>query len=210
MKFYTYRFSILFSALLILGSVAVEPPPPKLDTKDLQIVPFCTAAKDRKLDPKTKKIFDELKVSVTAGRETRYRISGKKKHEVGDLEGEPVLHLGKLVLAPIANRIGSVNAKLPTVTDVRFYYMCVEYGEGKLKTEHVKLPEKTVCFWTLDTSDGETVFHLYKVAEAKDGKAPTKVTLGKIAVPEDEAKSFGFAATVRWAGNEADLTVTFD
>jgi hypothetical protein len=201
---------MLLSVFLSFGAVAVEPPPPKLDAKDFQIVPFCTSATDRKLDPKTKKIFDELKVSVTAGRETRYRISGKKKNEVGDLEGQPVLHLGKLVLAPVANRIGSVNAKLPTVTDVRFYFMCVEYGEGKLKTEHVKLPEKTDCFWTLETKDGQTVFHLYTVPEAKGGEVPPKVTLGTITVPENEAKSFGFAATVRWAGNEADLTVTFD
>jgi hypothetical protein len=44
---------------------------------------------------------------VNAGRQTRYRISGKKEHEAGDLEGQPVLHLGKLVLAPIADRVGS-------------------------------------------------------------------------------------------------------
>lgn len=212
MKFSTspLRLVHLFSIFLALDSAAVEGPPPRLDAKDFEIVPFCTAASDRKLNPKTKKIFDELKVSVNVGKQTRYRISGKKKDEVGDLEGEPVLHLGKLVLAPVANRIGSVNAKLPTVTDVRFYFMCVADGEGKLKTENVKLPEKTDCFWTLNTSDGETVFHLYKVVEVLEGEPPKKVTLGKITVPEAEAKSFGFAATVRWQGNEADLSVSFD
>lgn len=209
-RFFIPRLLILFLPVLNLAAAAAEAPPPKLDAKDLQIVPFCTVATDRKLDPKTKNIFDELKVSVNSGRQMRYRISGKKKKEAGDLEGQPVLHIGKLVLAPVAKRIGSVNAKLPTVTDVRSYFMCVEHGEGKLKTEHVKLPEKTDCFWTVETRDGETVFHLYKVTDAKDGKGATKETLGTISVPENEAKSFGFAATVRWQGNEADLSVTFD
>jgi hypothetical protein len=88
--------------------------------------------------------------------------------------------------------------------------MCVEYGEGKLKTEHVKLPEKTDCFWKVETKDGETEFLLYQVNKAEDGKGYDKQTLGSIKVPKDQAKAFGFAATVRWAGNEADLTVTFN
>lgn len=204
------RFLMVLMPALSMAIAAGETPAPRLDSKDFQIVPFCTVATDRKLDPKTKNIFDELKVSVNAGRQTRYRISGKKKHEAGDLEGQPVLHLGKLVLAPIADRVGSVNAKLPTVTDVRSYFMCVEYGEGKLKTEHVKLPEKTDCFWKVETKDGETEFLLYQVTKAEDGKGYDKQTLGSITVPKDQAKAFGFAATVRWQGNEADLAVTFN
>ena len=40
---------------------------------------------------------------------------------------------------PFEKRTGKLPVKLPTVVDVRFYYMCVELPDNKLKTKSIKL-----------------------------------------------------------------------
>jgi hypothetical protein len=194
---------IIMGILLSMFAASVmaeEEKPEALTAKHFQIVPFCSVATGEKLDPKSKDIFDELKVSVTAGRQTRYRISGKKKQEAGNLGGRPVLHTGKLVLVPFGKRTGKVIPKLPTLTDVRFYFMCVELPQNKLQTKNITLEKGVDYTWSAETKDGKAIFQVL------DG---TKV-VDSITVPENQAMAFGFAATVRWKDNEADLAVEFD
>lgn len=190
--------------LFILASTAMgqtKEPPPQIKPKDVVEVPFCSVAKDRKLDPKSKGIFDELKVAVTTGRETRIRISGKKNEEAGSLEGQPVLHSGKAALIPVAARKGSLTAKLPEVADVRYYYMCLELADNKMKTEHIKMEKGAIYTWTVEIADGQTTFTIFD---------PTSKVLATLRGAEKEVRAFGFAATVRWKGNEADLAATIE
>lgn len=165
------------------------------------MVPFTSVAVDRKLDPKTKDIFDELKATVTTGRQTRIRISGKKDADAGNLDGRPVNHTGKLVLIPGRPRSGTLVAKEPTANDVRYYHICVELPDDKLKSEHVELKKGVTYTWVVGTDADKADFKLMD----EDSK-----TVASISVPAGDFRSFGFAATVRWKGNEADLAVTID
>jgi len=199
----TQSLFFLFAAALASFATAEErqKPAPQLTAKEIAVVPFCSIALERKLDPKSKDIFDELKVSVTAGRQTRFRISGEKKKESGNLEGRPALHTGKLVLVPFADRKGTLTVKLPTVVDVRSYYMCVELAGDKLKSEYLKLEKGVAYSWSIGNADGQTVFQLLDDAQT---------AVSTIKVAEGDAKAFGFGATVRWKDNEADLTATIE
>ena len=91
------------------------------------------------------------------------------------------------MLAPFEKRTGKLPVKLPTVVDVRFYYMCVELPDNKLKTMSIKLDKGFNYTWTVETKDGKAtcqVLNGIKVIET-------------ITVPAEDAKAYGFAATVR-------------
>jgi hypothetical protein len=194
-------FLSLLATACIVPAWSQEKALPQLAAKDIVIVPFCSVATDTKLDPKSKDIFDELKVTVTTGKQTRCRISGKKKEESGNLEGRPVLHTGKLALIPADNRKGTLAAKLPTVVDVRSYYICAELADNKLKSEYVKLEKGIDYTWSVETAGDQKTFQLLDL---------DKKVIATIKAPEKQMRAIGFAATVRWKGNEADLAATVD
>lgn len=196
--------------MLILGSVALvsalaaqekKSGPPPVRPGDVVVVPFTSVAADRKLDPKAKDIFDELKATVTSGRQTRIRISGRKDADSGNFEGRPVNHAGKLVLIPGSPRSGTLVAKEPTANDVRYYHICVELPDDKLKSEHVELKKGETYAWVVKTEGDKTSFTV-----TDESSKP----VASISVPDSDFRAFGFAATVRWKGNEADLVITMD
>lgn len=168
---------------------------PKLTSKDVRELPFCATEPKTKYDPKEKGIFDELKVTVS----DRIHIHGKKKWDAGRVKGNILYQLGKAALFPVAERSGSLIAKEPTESGVRRHFAVLETAEGLIPKE-ITLSSGKSYAWVLTTDGSETVLTV-----TEDGQL-----IGKVSGPAASITGCGFAAAVRWVGNEVDLVVTFD
>lgn len=184
-------FSAADQAYFKQGLAGKKNSPSKITPKDIRELPFCGTLQTVKLNPKLKGMFDELKLTKS----DRIRIHGKKQHDSGTVDGRVVYHIGKLALFPPLERSGKITAKLPNAEDVRTHYVVLETGDT-LITKKLELRENESLPWTLTQEGGNTVF---KVGETVTVSAPTTQVTGA-----------GFAATARWAGNEVDVSVTFD
>lgn len=173
---------------------------PQVGAKDVSIHPWTANRRDLKIDPKTKGVFDEHRVSVTSGKQTRIRISGKMKHAGGDLDGAPVLHLGKIALIPIAERSGTIKVGEPSASDNSNYLILLEGEDEKLKTQFLELKKGVSYDWDVAKSEGRVV---YKVS--LDGEA--KWTLS---ASEKDVKSFGIGAWTRFENQKTEIDFTID
>ncbi|MGB1259468.1 MAG: hypothetical protein ACPG6P_05460 [Akkermansiaceae bacterium] len=178
---------------------------PPLTMKDIREYPYTTSFKNRKLSTSSDGIFDELKVS----KGKRIRIHGKKQHDGGRVDGRVVNHMGKLVLFPAGNRTGKLVAKLPSLEDVRFYHIAIEFKDTKdrknvIQSRTLALKKSIQYSWSYSVADGTGTFKL--VEHGEDGVT----TISSLSASAEEIVGIGFAATVRWSGNEADLSITED
>jgi hypothetical protein len=171
------------------------PPAAKVTASQIQTYPFSPTAGDARLDPKTRGIFDELRVNASE----RIRIYGKKEKDSGQIDGRVAYHLGKAAVFPSGNRSGIVATPLASSEDVRRYFALLEVGE-KFVTKEIKLGEKSEHTWSLSEEGGNTVL---KISLANNESVV-------VSAPTASVTGAGFAATVRWIGNEADLRVDFD
>lgn len=170
-------------------------PAPKVTASQIRTYPFCSTMVAVRLDPKTKGIFDELRVSASE----RIRIYGKKEVDSGTVDGRAVFHLGKAAVFPPGNRSGKLDTPMGSSADVRRYFAMLETGE-EFVTKELKLVADKDHVWTLAQEGENTVLKVSAAGnETVAVSAPTKSVTGA-----------GFAATVRWIGNEADLRVNFD
>lgn len=170
-------------------------PAPKITPKDVRDLPFCATEKTKKLNPKQKDMFDELRVTTS----DRLRIHGKKQKDSGKIDGKAVFHNGKVALFPPLERSGNLTSKYAATEDVRRHFAVLETGES-LVVKELKLAEAVPYVWSITQTGGNT---LLKVMQ--DGQ--TEVT---VSAPSAQVTGAGFAATARWTGNEVDLSVTFD
>lgn len=178
-----------------------EAPKDRITGKDISVHPFTTVATDKKIDPKSKKIFDELKVIVTSeAQSARVRITGKKKDESGNYEGRPVNHTGKLALVPFSERKGVVKVGEPSIEDVCRYFLVLELPGDKLESKGLTLEKGVEYQWSISKKDDQVIYTL-----TSEGKDTTTIT-----APADQVKAFGIAAVVRWKGNEADVSMTIE
>lgn len=186
---------LIFAASNCEMQAALPTPPPKLSAKDFTVLPFCNTLSTQKLDPKQKKIFNELKVTTS----DRIHIFGKKVYEAGWVGTALHFHLGKVVLAPPGDRTGTLSVKQPSGSDSISYYLVLDLGD-KLKTKWVTLKKGPTYIWTLKTAAG-----VKKFTVLEEGKE-----VCVLSAPEATVAGFGFAATARWPGNEVDLAAEFD
>jgi len=170
-------------------------PLPKPSPSEIRVLPFCGTKKDLKIDPKTKGIFNELSLTKSS----RIRIHGTKQDDSGRINGEVVYHIGKMALIPTDDRTGKLVAKLGSQQSVRRYFVALEM-EGKLQTEEVTLTEGKIYDWSVKSENGNT---LLKITAGQ-------VEVATITAPTAEVKGVGFAATLRFTKNKADLEVEFD
>ena len=170
-------------------------PPAKLTPKDFRVLPFCSTEKAKKLDPKSKGIFNELRVTTSE----RIRIHGKKEDDTGRLDGKIVFHTGKLALFPPGERSGQLTTKFPTQNDVRSHFAVMELADS-LNTKEVKIEAGKTYTWTVKEDRGNTFLKI------ESGGVETATLMEATS----KLKGIGFAATARWTGNEVDLIVTFD
>lgn len=177
-----------------------EKPLPQVGVKDVSIHPWTANRRELKIDPKTKGIFDEHRVSVTAGKQTRIRISGKMKHAGGDLEGAPVVHLGKIALVPISERSGTIKVGEPSASDNSNYLILLEDANEKLKTEFIILKKGTIYNWSVVKSDGRIVYSVSLDGEKK----------WSLSGSEKDVRSFGIGAWTRFENQKTEIDFAID
>lgn len=167
---------------------------PKPTPSEIKVLPFCGTAINKKIDPKTRGVFDELKVTKSS----RIHIHGAKKYDTGRLDGEVVWHLGKVAFFPPNDRTGKLVVKA-TAQERSRYFVSVEL-EDKLETKELTLKRDQVYDWQVKSANGNTTFKVI------DGQTEVAALM----VPTAQVKGVGFAATARFTKNEADLDVSFD
>lgn len=177
---------------------AIKPatPIPKLTAKDVRELPFSREFKETVFKANSRDTGDELRVTMAGG----LHIYGKKRGETVAYQGRNVGHMGKVALMPVGPRSGKLTVKVPPAEEVTYYYAVLETPAGVLDTKPMKLAVGKTYVWSIKTEEGLTIFRVL------DGAAE----LVRLSGAEAAVKGFGFAATVRSKGNEADLMATFD
>ena len=200
----TFTACLLASALMLgasFGQAPIAPPKPSAPSakpapKDIRVLPFCREFKEQKFKANDREISDELRVTAS----DRIHIYGKKRGDVVRVTGRQVGHVGKLALMPPETRTGTLTVKVPTVEEVTHYFAVLEMADESLATKSLKLLKGKNYLWSLKVENGQTALRI--VADGKEVESLTGAT--------DQVKGYGFAATVRAKGNEADATITFD
>ena len=168
-----------------------------LSSNGMRDLPFCREFKQQIFKANDRSVGDELRVSFAAG---ELRIWGKKKVDAVHYNGTPVGHMGKVALLPMSARSGKLTVKMPTAVGVRYYFIVLETADGKFDTTELKLEAGKTYTWGLKI-DGRQI--KYSVMDGASEVAALSEEVSKI-------KAFGFAATVRQVGNEADLVASID
>lgn len=171
-------------------------PVPKLTAKDIRELPFSREFKETVFKANSRDTGDELRVTMAGG----LHIYGKKRGETVEFQGRKVGHIGKVALMPVGARSGKLTVKVPPAEEVTYYYAVLETPAGVLDTKPMKLAVGKTYLWSIKTEEGLTIFRVL------DGVAE----VARLSGAEADVKGFGFAATVRSKGNEADLLATFD
>ena len=171
-------------------------PAAKLNPKDVRVLPFCREFEHQKFKVNDREISDELRVTVS----DRIHLYGRKRGEVVKVTGRSVGHVGKLVLLPAGDRAGKLTVKVPTVEEVTHYFAVLELADDSLETKSLKLAKDKSYDWSVKSEGGQSTLSLMA-----DGKE-----IATLKAPMEKLKGYGFAATVRSKGNEADLYMTFN
>jgi hypothetical protein len=171
-------------------------PPAPITSKDVRVLPYSREFEKTSLDGKRGQP-DELHVATTAN---RIHLSGKKRADSMKVDGRLICHSGKLALLTPAARTGKVSIKVPAADDVTYYYAVLELMDGTLETKMLKVVPKKDYDWSYKTEAGQATLRVV------DGAAE----VASITVPGEKVKGYGFASTVRWKGNESDLTFTVE
>ncbi len=179
-----------------IKSSAKPEPPVKLAQKDMRALPFSREFKETIFKATDRDVGDELRVTFAAG----VHISGKKRGDTVRFNGRPVGHVGKIVLMPVGARAGKLVVRVPSAEEVTYYFAALETGAATLNAKPMTLAVGKTYVWSLKMEAGQTTLLVL------DGA----VEVIKLTGAEADVKGFGFAATVRNKGNEADLQVAFD
>jgi len=174
---------------------------PPILAKDVKVYPYSNNRPNVKIDPKTKGIFDEHKVTVTAGKEqTRIRIKGEMKNPDGKIEGAPVLHLGKIALMPISERAGTIKVGEPSIDGSVRYIIVLEVAGEKLKTDTMDLKKGVDYNWSVAKRDGTITFAVFEGGEKK----------WSLAASENDVKAFGVGAFTRFEKQKTEIDFSID
>ena len=177
------------------NSPVKEPgPPPPITPKDVRVLPYSREHEKPSLDGK-RGYPDELRVVTTAN---KIHLYGTKRAQKETWEGRLICHCGKLALLAPVPRKGKVSVKVPPADDVTYYYAVLEMTDGALESKELKVEPRKDYSWAFSTEAGESTFVVL------DGQTQ----LARIKAPAEKVKGYGFSSTVRWKGNEADLTFT--
>ncbi len=203
----TLILKLLAFGTLVVSSWSQAPVPPpsppkapapaaKLTPKDVRVLPFCREFEHQKFKANDRDLPDELHVTFT----DRIHLYGKRRGDVVKVTGRSVGHVGKVVLLPAGDRAGKLVAKVPVVDEVTYYYAVLEMADDSLETKLLRLAKDKSYDWSMKTENGQSTLRLLL-----DGKE-----FAALNGPSEKVKGYGFAATVRSKGNEADLLLTFN
>jgi hypothetical protein len=189
---------VAFSAFLALADAQTPAPPSHapIAVNDVRILPFCREHLDKEYPAHDAQMPDELRVVVNSG---KVHIVGKKRTGEKKIGGEPICHSGKVALLAIADRSGKLVTKGPSSRDTTDYFVVLETG-NTLKSSYVELTAGKPYDWSVKAEGGTTTLRLIDA-----GKQVISVS-----APTSDVKGYGFASTVRYQNNEADMTVSFE
>ena len=108
--------------------------------------------------------------------------------------------MGRVALLPLGDRGGKLTVKVPSSLDVTYYMIVFETADGKLEAKELTLAVGKTYTWSVKAESGTVSYVVNEGATA----------VAKLSSPQANIKSFGFASTVRYKGNESDLLATFD
>jgi hypothetical protein len=188
-----------FSTFLGLADAQTPAPPSHapVSVNDVRILPFCREHLDKEYPARDPQMPDELRVVVNSG---KVHIVGKKRTGEKKVGGEPICHSGKVALLSIADRSGKLVTKGPSSRDTTDYFVVLELGGNALKSSYVELTAGKPYDWSVKAEGGTTTLRL--------SDADKEVI--SVSAPTADAKGYGFASTVRYQNNEADMSVSFD
>jgi hypothetical protein len=195
----TRAFSLLIlAAATSCGTLTAQSPGSKIPlSKEIQVVPFTREHKNTLFKPNDREMPDELRVTTTG----QVRITGKKKvSPCPQVRGKPACHNGKLALIPVGDRSGKLSVKQPSANDLLYHFACVQLPGDALDTKEIDLKTGVEYTWDVKTAGDSITFTVRDKANV----------LAALTAPKNQFLAFGIAATVRYKGNEADLTMTFD
>ncbi len=133
----------------------------------------------------------------------RVWIHGKKKIEYTPVAGDIYPHLGKGVVitpdsgAPVA---GSIKAGVPSRDDGIYYFAMLVMKDQTIRMQSFTMQAGQEARWNVIRRGGDII-----ISVEKDGAAP--ITLS---APAGAVIGYGLGTTVRWVGDQADLTISFD
>ncbi|MCW1885482.1 hypothetical protein OKA04_12150 [Luteolibacter flavescens] len=191
----------LFITADIASAQGAKGKPAPITAKEVAIHPWTANRREMKIDPKMKGIFDEHRVTVTAGKQqTRIRIKGEMKNAGGNVDGSPVLHLGKIAMVPYSPRSGTIKVGVSSAEDNARYLIVMEVGEEKLKTEFIDLKEKMDYNWSISGDGSQITYSVFQGGEKK----------WSLTAPESEIKAFGIGTFTRFEGQKTEVDFTID
>lgn len=172
-------------------------PAPPLTPKDVRIFPFCREEENKKITS-TIGFPEELRVVTTTN---KIHLSGKKRVNNGNKGGgKPLLHVGKLALIAAADHAGKLIVKSPSANDATYYHAVLELDGDNLETKRLELAAGKDYDWSVASQGGQTTLRITTAG----------TDVATVTAPTDKVKGVGFASTVRWKDNEADLTITIN
>jgi hypothetical protein len=159
-----------------------------------EVAKFVSEVPDRFFELDENSIPPELSVDVAS---QRIRISGTKQTDEAHTLQRNVHHYGKAVFSPAKEAAGSLEVDVPWSGDHAFYFVLLVANDGQVTAKEFQ-PRKGVTYtWRVSQSATDCVMSILDKDQI----------LASVKVPSREAKSFGFAATVRFPGDKADLTI---
>jgi hypothetical protein len=90
--------------------------------------------------------------------------------------------------------------KSPSANDATYYYAVVELDGDNLETKRLELSAGKTYDWSVAAQNGQTTLRITEGA----------TEVATVTAPTEKVKGVGFASTVRWKDNEADLTITIN
>lgn len=197
MKTYVVALIGMVLACMAECEVQAQQTREKPDRASIEVLPFAREFMTEKFKANDREVPDELRATTT----DKVRIYGKRKlNKTAPVRGRMSAHFGKIALIPIGNWKGTVNVKSPSADDVTYYYASLELEGGKLDTKIILLSTGVDYTWSVTQGAAQTTFKITDGAKE----------IVSLSGPMASVRSFGFASTVRYLGNESDISVTFD
>lgn len=182
--------------LVLFGLPAWAQAPNRITARDIHVHPFAEEHRTIKFKSNSGELPREFTVTTT----DKIRFYGKKRTDgAPSVRGKPVGHLGQLILLPPGDRKGSIVLK--KAFGLPRFFAVAELADETLDSREALLKEGKSYTWNAKNENGTVTLRIL----ATDGSEVVSVS-----GPADKVRGLGFAGTARHAGNEIDMTITYE
>jgi hypothetical protein len=156
---------------------------------------LCREEPDKLFPADFETLPDELTVDAAP---LRVRISGKKVIEKGKVAGKDVHHIGKAVTYEGQDNAGTLEAAVPFLGDHTHYFLVLVGKDGKAVAKELRAAKGVTYTWRVGNSGKDRVLAVYDKGQV----------IASATMPAADAPAYGFAVTVRYKNDPADIVVT--